>query len=158
MANINVSHFKPTRGKHIRRAVANALLGLAVIAVGVGYLGNHLDFCPWENFTLFFPGWGALFLIVPAVYFFICHPSSVFWPICFLGGVLIILSKQESFEFGKAAAIVLAVAVIFVGLRILLIPLFRRAKRKKKERFHTVSTTADGRAAIPSALEIAPWI
>lgn len=143
MANVNIS-FNPTRTKRIRRAVANTFLGLLIIAVGVGYLGNYLDFCPWENFTLFFPGWGALFLIVPAIYFFICHPSSIFWPICFLGGVLIILSKQEDFEFGKAAAIVLAVAIIFVGLRVLLMPLFRRAERKKKEHFSAVTSRADG--------------
>lgn len=131
MANISLSFTNSTRGKRIRKAIANAFLGLLVIAVGVGYLGNHLSFCPWDQFTLFFPGWGALFLIVPAVYFFIRRPSSIFWPLCFLGGVLIILSKQENFEFGTATAIVLAVAIIFVGLRILLAPLFRRAKRKK---------------------------
>ena len=144
MANVNISLFNPSRGKRIRRAVANAFLGLLIIAVGVGYLGNHLDFLPWTNFTLFFPGWGALFLIIPAIYFFIRRPTSIFWPICFLVGVLIILSKQESLGFSKAAAMVLAVGIIFVGLRILLMPLFRRAKRKKRERFNSVTTHADG--------------
>ncbi len=144
MANVNISLFNPSRGKRIRKGIANAFLGLLVIAVGVGYLGNYLDFLPWENFTLFFPGWGALFLVVPAIYFFICRPSSIFWPICFLGGVLIILAKQENFEFSKAAAIVLAVGVIFVGLRILLTPLFRRAKQKKRQKFSTVTAQADG--------------
>ena len=144
MANVNLSLFNPSRGKRIRRAVANAFLGLLVIAVGVGYLGNHLDFLPWTNFTLFFPGWGSLFLIVPAIYFFICRPTSIFWPVCFLGGVLIILSKQEAFEFGKAAAIVLALGIIFVGLRILLSPLLRRFKRKKREKINAFTTHADG--------------
>ena len=134
MAEIKIPQLAPTRGKRIRKAIANAFLGLFVMAIGVGYLGNHLDFCPWETFTLFFPGWGALFLIVPAIYFFIRRPSSIFWPIIFLCGVLIILSKQEGMGFSKAAAIVLAVAIIFVGLRILLAPLFRHIKRKKKAR------------------------
>ncbi len=144
MANVNLSLFNHTRAKRIRKVIANAFLGLLVIAVGVGYLGNHLDFFPWTNFTLFFPGWGSLFLIVPAAYFFICRPSSIFWPVCFLGGVLILLANQDRYEFGKAAAIVLAVAIIFVGLRILLAPLFRRAKRKKRESFNAVTTHADG--------------
>lgn len=147
MSNFNISVFDPTRAtraKRIRRNIANAFLGLLIIAVGVGYLGNYLEFCPWTGFTLFFPGWGALFLIIPAIYFFICHPSSIFWPICFLGGVLIILSKQTDFGFGKAAAIVLAVAIIFVGLRVLLTPLFRRAKCKRRDKFSSVSAHADG--------------
>ncbi|MBE6557487.1 MAG: hypothetical protein E7661_00500 [Ruminococcaceae bacterium] len=144
MANVNISVFTPSRGKRVRKGIANAFLGLLVIAVGVGYLGNYLDFCPWQNFTLFFPGWGSLFLIVPALYFFIRRPTSIFWPVIFLVGVLILLSNQQNFEFGKAAAIVLAVAIIFVGLRILLSPLFRRVKRRKREKFSTVTTHADG--------------
>ncbi|MBQ9781402.1 MAG: hypothetical protein IJW00_10740 [Clostridia bacterium] len=144
MANVNISIFNASRGKRIRKGIANAFLGLLVIAVGVGYLGNYLDFLPWENFTLFFPGWGALFLIVPSIYFFICRPTSIFWPINFLGGVLILLANQDGYEFGKAAAIVLAVAIIFVGLRILLIPLFRRSKAKKKEKFQSITSHADG--------------
>lgn len=144
MANVNISLFNQNRGKRICRAIANAVLGLLVIAVGVGYLGNYLEILPWENFTLFFPGWGALFIIIPSLYFFICRPSSVFWPVCFLCGVLIILSKHENVEFGKASAIVLALAIIFVGLRILLIPLFRRAKAKKKEKFRSFTSRADG--------------
>ena len=134
MADIDINFFKPSRGKRIRKAIANIFLGLLVIGVGVGYLGNHLDFCPWNHFTLFFPGWGALFLMVPALYFFIRRPTSVFWPIVFLIGVLILLANQKGYGFGKASAIVLAVSIIFVGLRILLIPLFRSIKRKKKAR------------------------
>lgn len=143
MANSNISLFNLSRGKRIRKGIANTVLGLLVIAVGVGYLGNYLDFFPWENFTLFFPGWGSLFLLVPSLYFFICRPTSVFWPICFLAGVLILLANQDGYEFGKAAAIVLAVAIIFVGLRILLTPLFRRAQRRKKKGFATATTHAD---------------
>ncbi len=145
MANIHISRYSPsrTRGKRIRKGVARTFLGLLVMAVGVGYLGNHLDFCPWENFTLFFPGWGSLFLIIPAIYFFICRPTSLFWPIIGLTGVLVLLANQDGYGFGKAAAIVLAIAVIFVGLRILLSPLFRRIKRKKKERFASFANQTD---------------
>ena len=45
MANVNISIFNASRGKRIRKGIANAFLGLLVIAVGVGYLGNYLDFC-----------------------------------------------------------------------------------------------------------------
>ncbi len=123
--------FRKSRGARVRKIIADVLLGLFVMAVGVGYLGNYIDFLPWSGFTVFFPGWGALFLIVPAVYWLIRRPLSWFWPICLLIGILILLSKQESYTFGKAAAIVLAVEVVLMGLRIILAPIFKRMRRKK---------------------------
>ncbi len=139
----------------VGKLIANIVLGLFVIAVGVGYLGNELSFCPWSNFTLFFPGWGALFLIVPGVYGLIRKPLSWFWPICILAGVLIILAKQEGYGFATAAAIVLAAAIILVGLRIALSPLFKKARRARmKKRWrkmaggtdHVIFTDAEGGA------------
>ncbi len=118
----------------VGKVLSNVLLGLAVMAVGVGYLGNELSFCPWSDFTLFFPGWGSLFLIVPAAYALIRKPTSWFWAICLLGGVLILLSKQEAYSFATAASIVLAAAIILVGLRILLSPLFKRLRKKRFQR------------------------
>ncbi len=132
--SINGNPFGTSRASRVRKAIANAVLGLFVIGVGVGYLGNEVSFLPWEDFTLFFPGWGALFLLVPGVYGLIRKPLSWFWPACILVGALIVLSKQEAYGFAKAAAIVLAAAVILVGLRIALSPLFRRARRKKMQK------------------------
>ncbi len=126
--------FRPARGARVRKILADGFLGLCVIAVGVGYLGNQLSVCPWSQFTLFFPGWGSLFLIVPAIYMLIRKPLSWFWPICLLGGVLLLLSQQEAYSFSTAAAIVLALFVILAGLRILLSPLFRRARRRHIKR------------------------
>ncbi len=127
------SIFQKTRGERIRKIIADAILGLFIIAVGVGYLGNYASFLPWEDFTIFFPGWGSLFLIVPAIYWLIRRPFSWFWPICLLFGVLILLSMQEQYSFGVAAAIVLAAFVILVGLRIIFAPVFKRIRRKKMQ-------------------------
>ncbi len=126
--------FPRTTGTDVRKIIANILLGLSVVFVGVAYLGNQIPACPWSNFTLFFPGWGSLFLIVPAVYGLIRKPLSWWWAVCLLVGVLILLSKQEAYSFATAASIVLAAAVILVGLRILLSPLFKRAKQKRMRR------------------------
>lgn len=125
------------RGTHVRKYLANLFLGLCVIAVGIGYLGNYLDFLPWTSFTLFFPAWGTLFLIIPSVYFLIRYPFSWFWLICLLGGVLILLSKLEIYPLGTAVAICLAILVILIGIRIILAPLFRRARQRRMRRiFH----------------------
>ncbi len=155
--------FSLTERNPVGKLISNIVLGLAVIAVGVGYLGNELSFCPWSNFTLFFPGWGALFLIVPGVYGLIRKPLSWFWPICILAGVLIILAKQEGYGFATAAAIVLAVAVILVGLRIALSPLFKKARRARmKKRWrkmaggtdHVIFTDAEGGETIDGVYSV----
>ncbi len=127
----NIPFLNRSRGARIRKVIADIALGLFVIAIGVGYLGNYISILPWADFTLFFPGWGALFLIVPSVYWLIRRPFSWWWPICLLIGVLVLLANQESYTFGTAAAIVLAAFVILVGLRIILAPLFKRWRRRR---------------------------
>jgi predicted membrane protein len=122
---------KPSHGDGVRKYLANLFLGLCIIAVGVGYLGNYVETLPWSGFTLFFPGWGALFLMIPAVYFLIRSPFSWFWPVCLLVGVLILISKLEIYPFGTAVAICLSALVILIGIRIILSPLFKRIRRRK---------------------------
>ena len=123
-----------SRGTSIRKYLANLFLGLCVIAVGIGYLGNFLDFLPWESFTIFFPGWGSLFLIIPSLYFLIRSPFSWFWPICLLGGVLILIAKLEIYPLGTVVGICAAALVILIGIRIILSPLFRRMRRQRIQR------------------------
>ncbi len=130
----SVPFWGKTRGEQIRKLVADILLGLFIVGIGVGYLGNDLSFLPWTNFTIFFPAWGALFLIVPGIYWLIRKPFSWFWPICLLIGVLILLSKQEQYSFGVAAAIVLASFVILVGLRMIFAPIFKRMRKKRMQK------------------------
>ena len=123
-----------SRGASIRKYLAHLFLGLCVIAIGVGYLGNFLDFLPWENFTLFFPGWGYLFLVIPSVYFLIRSPFSWFWPICLLAGALGLISHLDIYPADTLIPIGLAVLVILVGIRIILSPIFRRIRRKRLHR------------------------
>lgn len=123
-----------SRGASVRKYLANLFLGLCVIAIGVGYLGNYLDFLPWENFTLFFPGWGYLFLVIPSVYFLIRSPFSWFWPICLLAGALGLIAHLDIYPADTLIPIGLAVLVILVGIRIILSPIFRRVRRKRIHR------------------------
>ena len=132
--NIYSDHARVSRGRDIRRYLSHLFLGLCVIAVGVGYLGNYLDVLPWTDFTLFFPGWGYLFLIIPSIYFLIRSPFSWFWPICLLIGVLGLISRLEIYSVGTLVSIGLAILVILIGIRIILSPLFKRIRRKRIRR------------------------
>ena len=126
-----MSHGQRFRGASVRKYLANLFLGLCVIAVGVGYLGSHLDILPWSDFTLFFPGWGYLFLVIPSVYYLIRSPFSWFWPCCLLVGGLGLLSKLDIYPADTLIPIGLAVLVILVGIRIILSPLFKRMRRNR---------------------------
>ena len=126
--------FHSSRGSSVRKYLANLFLGLCVIAVGVGSLGNYLEFLPWEGFTLFFPGWGYLFLIIPSAYSLIRSPFSWFWPICLLIGVLGLLSHLDIYPADTLVPIGLAALVILIGIRIILSPLFKRMRRKRIRR------------------------
>ena len=119
------------RGDNVRKYLANLFLGLCVIAVGIGYLGNLLDFFPWSGFTLFFPGWGFLFLVILSVYRLIRSPFSWFWPIFLLVGVLGLISQLDIYPMDTLIAIGLAVLVILIGIRIILSPLFKRLRRER---------------------------
>jgi predicted membrane protein len=123
--------FHSSRGDSVRKYLANLFLGLCVIAVGIGYLGNFLDALPWSDFTLFFPGWGYLFLVIPSAYYLIRSPFSWFWPICLLIGVLGLISQLDIYPMDTLIAIGLAVLVILIGIRIILAPLFKRIRRNR---------------------------
>ena len=126
--------FHSSRGENVRKYLANLFLGLCVIAVGIGYLGNFLDALPWSDFTLFFPGWGYLFLVIPSAYYLIRSPFSWFWPICLLIGVLGLISQLDIYPMDTLIAIGLAVLVILIGIRIILAPLFKRLRRNRIRR------------------------
>ena len=50
--------------------VKRILWGLVFVAIGIGYLGTQLD---WWDFTIFFPGWWTMLLILPALYSMLDH-------------------------------------------------------------------------------------
>ena len=124
--NFGYSDMKKRQGRTVRAFLARLFLALCVVGAGVGYIGNQVSFLPWENFTLFFPGWGALFLIIPSAYFLLRGGWSWFWVACLTGGMLIVCSQLNVMPMKKAWILVLGALLILIGLRILLNPLFRR--------------------------------
>lgn len=144
--NFNYSDVDTYQRGAARRFLARLFLALCVIGAGVGYIGNQVPFLPWENFTLFFPGWGALFLIIPSVYCLLRSGWSWLWVACLAGGMLIICSKANVMPMKKAWIMILGLLLILIGLRILLNPLFRhwharRFCRKVRKNIH--GTVAD---------------
>ena len=65
--------------------VKRILWGLVFVAIGIGYLGTQLD---WWDFTIFFPGWWTMLLILPAacwitacisIIYLQCWQAATFW-------------------------------------------------------------------------------
>lgn len=118
-----------------RKFISRLFLALCVMAVGVGYIGNVISVCPWENFTLFFPGWGALFLIIPSVFFLLRNRWSWFWVLCLCGGLLILLPRLDVLPRRDLWIILAGALLVLIGLRILFNPIFKRweTRRARKQ-------------------------
>lgn len=138
---MNILSKARSRSYRIRQCIARIFMALCIITVGVGYLGNYISFLPWEHFTLFFHGWGTLFLIIPAIYMLIRRPFSTFWVLCLLLGCLILLATHEAYSFGVCAAIATSILIIVIGLRFLFSPLIRRMRRKRFAKHWTLAGT-----------------
>lgn len=105
-----------------RTTLSRIFIGLLVVAIGVGYLGNAL----WNwNFELFFDGWWTLFLIVPAVYGFIKWEFNLFNIILFLTGIALLLNAQGLLEAGFWAVFIPALVIVF-GLYLIFGKFFKR--------------------------------
>ena len=122
---------RPQRGKRVRRMLSNVFLGLCIIAVGIGYLGNFVEALPWSGFTVFFNGWGGLLMVVASIYYLIRSPFSGFWAMCLLIGGLILLAKLGIYSVNTVMGIGASLLLILCGLRILLSSVFKRLKRKR---------------------------
>ncbi|MGL5978883.1 MAG: LiaF transmembrane domain-containing protein [Erysipelotrichaceae bacterium] len=59
----------------MRKSSSISVMGLFFVAVGIAYLGDAMHY--W-NFSIFFPGWWTLFLILPAVSSFLNYGFGLF--------------------------------------------------------------------------------
>ena len=92
------------------------IIGLLFIAIGIGYLGEHMQ---WWSFTLFFPGWWSLFLIIPAL-LSILENGICFMNVCILifGGYFL-AEANDWISFAMTFPIFMAVVCICIGIRLL---------------------------------------
>ena len=74
-----------------RRRIGNVLWGLFWLALGVMLFGKVFG---WWEFNILFPGWWTLLIIVPSVIGIIKHGFGCFSTICFVLGMLMLMSYQ----------------------------------------------------------------
>ena len=128
----------------LRKILSRSLLGLLLIAVGIGYLGKHLGF--WQDFTIFFDGWWAiLFLVIPSVLFIISDGFNHGNVILGLVGITLFLSQIEVLVDVPIGKIVLCVAVIVIGIGIIFKPAVRGKNQKDT---HFASEAADDKQSV----------
>lgn len=92
------------------------ICGLLLITIGLAYLGAQIGY--W-NFTLFFPGWWTMFLIIPAIYSMLeygIYFSNV-WMVL-IGGYFL-ASANHWIDSSMTFPIFMAISCICIGIRLL---------------------------------------
>ena len=106
----------------MRNKLSNALWGLFLIIVGLGFAGDVMDL--W-NFELFFKGWWTFLIIVPCFISMVQNGFSVAPTIGFIIGVMLFVNYRVDLNFDMGRLIVPAV-LILIGIRIMLQGSFRK--------------------------------
>ena len=114
----------------MRKDYSKLLWGLVIVAVGIIFSGNVLN---WWNINVFFPGWWTLFLIVPGV-LSICK-SGFSWGssiLVIIGGVLLI-DCLDVINTRMIWKLIIPILIIALGISII-ISFFRNDKDEEKEK------------------------
>lgn len=102
----------------MEKKLSAIIIGLIVVFAGVGYTASALGYI--DNFTVFFDGWWAFFIIIPAFCSLFNRNSNKFSSFAFLIlGVGLLLWQQNilTFPVGK---LILPVIAIICGLSIII--------------------------------------
>lgn len=100
----------------ISNVMKRVIWGILLIAIGLGYLGQVMGY--WY-FTLFFPGWWTMLLILPALYTMIDHGISFWSMVVLFFGSYYLAEANGWIDFKLTIPIVASVGCICLGLRIL---------------------------------------
>lgn len=99
----------------MRNKLSGILWGLLLIAAGIGFIGNIMH---WWDFTLFFPGWWTLLLIIPCCISIFQQGFHLF-PTTFLTlGVLMLLCEQDLMSWSMLRKLILPIILIAIGISI----------------------------------------
>lgn len=97
----------------MRKTTSQIFIGVLLLAVGIGYLGNYFSF--W-SFTIFFPGWWTLFIIIPTIFSMIRHRVNI-WNCAFLIlGVWYLLYNVGVVPYRFSFRALWPVALILIGI------------------------------------------
>ena len=119
------------------------IIGLLFLAVGIGYLGGAMD---WWDFSIFFPGWWTLFLIIPAVFSFFEDGFNFGNGCVFILGVYLLCSANDWISIRLTWGMLVAIGLILLGCRMIIGDSFLRFKHSD-----SVLQEEDGRRDLRSA-------
>lgn len=130
----------------MREKLANVLWGLVLIAIGILVGGKVAGF--WE-FSVFFPGWWSLFLIVPCFLGMIKNGPGPVNTILLLCGVLILLVQNGVVDGSMAQKLMLPAIFFILGLFFLVGSVCRGARRQYKGTKEYTATFAGNVVRLP---------
>lgn len=133
----------------MRDKLANVLWGLVFVAIGLLVGGKVLGF--WE-FSVFFPGWWTLFIIVPCLVSMIKKGPGPFSTLFLLCGVLLLLEQNNIIADGMLGKILLPAIFLVIGLFVLFGSIFSGTKRHYKGT-QAYSATFAGNVVMPQETE-----
>lgn len=95
---------------------SRGIVGACLIAVGIGYLGNEMA---WWSFTIFFPGWQSMLLILPALCGLWKYGISMFRLCLLLFGFYFLASSNHWMQGGMTFPIFISMICVCIGIRLL---------------------------------------
>ena len=96
---------------------SNILWGIFFIFLGIGFAGNAFNL--W-HFSIFFPGWWTLFIIVPCLMSITQNGASTGSVFGLIIGILLLLSRLGIIPTGLIGKLFFPVILILIGIRIFL--------------------------------------
>jgi len=114
--------------------------GVAIIALGVIFGGNALGLF---NFEVFFDGWWTLFIIVPSFISLFTEKDRLASFGFLVAGVVLLLAAQNIFSYEVAWKVILAAALVIIGLTLIVKSMFH--SKNDKEVAKKVKDLGDGK-------------
>lgn len=94
---------------------SNILLGLFFIFLGIGFAGNAFHF--W-HFSLFFPGWWTLFIIVPCLITITQNGPQTGSIVGLIIGIMLLLSRQGILPGDVLGKLLIPAILVVIGISI----------------------------------------
>lgn len=100
----------------INYKIRRIIIGLIFITIGIGYLGEQMNV--WQ-FTIFFPGWWSMFLIIPAILSMLEYGVN-FASLCMLTfGGYVLAENNGWITYEVTFPMIMATLCICIGIRLL---------------------------------------